>query len=279
MQQLILFFTTYGSVFLLVFLQAICGFLYFNFNGTTEKAVFLSSAGVVSSNLLELANKFGSYWNLGAVNDSLAKENARLKMQFPNAKYQSNIETQAVKDSVLLQQYIYTSAKIVNNNLHHSNNYITLNRGSNHNIKSNAGVVSATTQGVVGIIKKVSNNYSVAMSIFHKETRISAKIQKNDHFGVLVWNGKEMTHLDLEALPKHAPIQKGDTIVTSGYSNLFPEGIFIGVVDTFFVVKSSNFFTAKVRLAADVTTTQQVYIVTDLMREEKKALEEAVIYE
>jgi rod shape-determining protein MreC len=279
MQQLIAFFTKFGAGFLFVFLQIIAGVLYLNFNGSTEKMAFLSSANGVLANLQELVNKTTNYWNLGAVNDSLAKENARLKMQFPNAKYQSKMDTIFVQDSAFEQQYVFTAAKIVNNNLHHTNNYITLNRGSQHNIRPNSGVVSATSNGIVGIVKKVSNNYSVAMSIFHKETRISAKIKRNDYFGVLQWNGIGMTHLDLESLPKHASIQKGDSIVTSGYSNIFPEDIFVGTVDTFFSNKSSSFFTVKVRLAADVSNMQQVYIVTDLMQTEKKNLEEAAKYE
>ncbi len=279
MQQLIAFFTKFGAGFLFVFLQIIAGVLYLNFNGSTEKMAFLSSANGVLANLQELVNKTTNYWNLGTVNDSLAKENARLKMQFPNAKYQSKMDTIFVQDSAFKQQYVFTAAKIVNNNLHHTNNYITLNRGSQHNIRPNSGVVSATSNGIVGIVKKVSNNYSVAMSIFHKETRISAKIKRNDYFGVLQWNGIGMTHLDLESLPKHASIQKGDSIVTSGYSNIFPEDIFVGTVDTFFSNKSSSFFTVKVRLAADVSNMQQVYIVTDLMQTEKKNLEEAAKYE
>ncbi len=279
MQQFIAFFARFGAGFLFVFLQIISAVLYLNFNGSTEKAAFLSSANTVVASLQELLSKTSNYWNLGAVNDSLAKENANLKMQFPNAKYQSKMDSSKIQDTTLLQQYTYTAAKIVNNNLHYSNNYITLDRGANHNIRPNAGVVSATSNGVVGIVKKVSKNYSVAMSIFHKETRISAKIKRNDYFGVLQWNGGEMTHLDLESLPKHASVQKGDSIVTSGYSNLFPEGIFVGIVDTFFASKNSNFFTVKVRLVADVTNIQQVYIVTDLMRTEKKAVEEAAKYE
>jgi len=279
MQQLIAFFAKFGAGFLFVFLQIIAGVLYLNFNGSTEKAAFLSSANTVLAGLQEIVNKTTNYWNLGAVNDSLAKENARLKMQFPNAKYQSKLDTLQIKDSTFSQQYIFTAAQVVNNNLHYSNNYITLNRGANHNIKPNAGVVSATSNGVVGIIKKVSANYSVAMSIFHKETRISAKIKRNNYFGVLQWSGEGMTHLDLESLHKHASVQKGDSIVTSGYSNLFPEDIFVGLVDTFYSSKSSNFFTVKVRLAADVANVQQVYVVTDLMQTEKKNLEEAAKYE
>lgn len=276
MQQLIAFLLRYNSSFTFVLLELIALSLYFNFNPNSEKAAFISSANYVVGGMYETTSQVFRYWNLSAVNDSLARENARLKMQLPNALYSAQLHVQHIQDSLHQQQFKYTAAVVVNNSINRPNNFITINRGSKDGIRANTGVVNGTGDGIVGIVRKVSRNYAVVMSILHKDTRISAKIKNDNYFGVLTWDGNETMYLNLEALPKHAPIAKGDTIVTSGYSTIFPEGVIVGRVDTFFIEGGSNFYTARVRLSADMANIQHVHVVDDLFRDEREQLEEEV---
>lgn len=276
MQQLIAFLLRYSAFFAFGLLELIALSLYFNFNPNSEKVAFMSSANYMVGGMYETTSQIFRYWNLSAVNDSLARENAHLKMQLPNAIYSAQLHVQRIQDSVHQQQFKYTAAVVINNSISRPNNFITINRGSKDGIRANTGVVSGTGDGIVGIVRKVSKNYAVVMSILHKDTRISAKIKSGNYFGVLTWDGNETTHLNLEALPKHAPIEKGDTIVTSGFSTIFPEGIIVGRVDTFFIEGGSNFYTARVRLAADMANIQHVHVVDDLFRDEREQLEEEV---
>jgi rod shape-determining protein MreC len=277
MQQLVAFFLRFNALFVCVVLEILSLYLYFSFNQNTQKAAFLSTANRFVGGIFDYGSRLSNQWNLLAVNDSLARENAKLKMQLPDAQYSALVKTTPVNDSVSLQQFTYVEARVVNNSINKAHNFLTINRGSRHGLVPNSGVVSATGDGIVGIVRKVSTYYSVVMSIFNKETRISAKIRKNNYFGILTWDGVTLTHLNLEGVPKHAPVAKGDTILTSGYSTMFPEGIFVGIVDTCYIDAGSNAHTVKVRLVTDVSNIQYVYVVDDLLKKEREQLEKEVL--
>jgi rod shape-determining protein MreC len=112
------------------------------------------------------------------------------------------------------------------------------------------------------------------MSVLHEDTKISAKVKRSGYFGVMTWNGTDARKMTLEAIPKHTKLLRGDTIITSGYSSIFPEGVVIGIIEDFKVEPGSNFYNAQVVLSADLNRIQYVYVVDDLMREERKKLEE-----
>ena len=276
MQQLIAFFIRYNAFFIFILLEIIAGYCYFNLNSTQPKAAFLSSANSFIGGIYDNTQKISRHWNLAVVNDSLARENARLKMQLPNAQYKLSLETGLVEDTLYRQQYKYTAASVVNNSINRARNYITINRGSKDGIRANVGLISATGNHVLGIIRKVSTNYAVGMSVLHQDIRISAKLNSNNYFGVMIWDGALPTHMNLEALPRHAEVTIGDTVVTSGYSTIFPEGMLIGVVDSAFMDDNSNFNVARVKLFANMSDLQYVYTVDDLMREERESLEKEV---
>ncbi len=120
---------------------------------------------------------------------------------------------------------------------------------------------------------KLSDNYSVVMSVLNIDIRVSAKISRNNYFGVMVWDGLDSRYMTLESVPKHAIVHIGDTIVTSGYSSVFPEGVLIGTIESFFKPSGLNFYTIRVALFNDLNKTQYVYVVNDLLKEELLKLE------
>ncbi len=240
---------------------------------TSEKTAFLSSANRMVGNVYDYTNRWSRYWNLAALNDSLAKENARLKMRLPISQFSNLTDSTRVVDNLYQQQYKFTEASVINNTVNRKNNYLTLNRGSRHGIRLNSGVAGATGEGVVGIVISVSTHFSTVMSILHQDTRISCKIKRNGYFGVMTWNGKDISEMNLEAIPKHAKIMKGDTIITSGYSTIFPEGIIVGTIDSFYNEQGTNFYNISVDLNLDMNNLQYVNIVDDIMREERQEIE------
>jgi rod shape-determining protein MreC len=214
------------------------------------------------------------YWNLAAVNDSLAKENARLKMKMPNSQYNNLITAGNIEDTFYFQQYKYTEAQIINNSVNKKKNYLTINRGKLHGIKTNCGVLNANGDGIIGVTIAVSQHFCTIMSVLHEDSRISAKIKRNGFFGVLTWDGKSAQKMTLEAIPKHAKIIVGDSVITSGFSSIFPEGVLVGRIESFKVDPGSNFYNIKVALSADLNNTQYINIVDDLMKEERKKIQE-----
>jgi len=276
MHRILSFFIKYNGVFAFFILEIIALSFYFSQNITPEKQTFISSANGFVGNIYNSTSRISRYWNLSAVNDSLARENAELKMQLPNSMFSSYVNAVTVEDTTLKQHYQYVEAKVVNNTVHRPHNYLTLNRGRLQGLVPNSGVLNANGKGIVGIAQKVSDNYTVVMSILNLEARISAKIARNNYFGVMQWDGNDSRHMRLESVPKHADVMSGDTIVTSGFSTIFPEGAMIGVVDTFEKLPGSNFYTISVELFNDVNQSQYVYVVSDLLKEERRKLEKEV---
>ncbi len=148
---------------------------------------------------------------------------------------------------------------------------MTINRGLKEGVRHGMGVVDDA--GIVGIVDNTSPSFSRVLSILHGSSRISASLKSSGYFGTLVWRGFNPTKMSLEAIPKHAVIHSGDTVQTSGYSHIFPQGITIGIVDTFWIDGGSNFYTIDVNLNNDLSKTDQVYVVQNLIKGELDSLE------
>jgi rod shape-determining protein MreC len=176
-----------------------------------------------------------------------------------------------IKDTTYLQSYVYSSAKVINNSTNKRQNYITLDKGGINGIKPEMGVISS--KGVVGIVKNVSGNFSSVMSVLHEKNKLSAKIKKSGYFGSLVWGNNSYRIADLKDIPNHVKLAIGDTIVTSGFSSIFPENILIGTVKEFDLPEGNNFYNIKVEFAEDYKRISHVYIIRSLLKEEKELLE------
>jgi rod shape-determining protein MreC len=276
MNKIGIFLLKFNGFFVFIILEFFSLYIYFTQNINQEKSAFLGSSNRIVGNVYDYTNRWMRYWNLAAVNDSLAKENARLKMKMPNSQYNNLIASGDIQDTFNFQQYNYTEAQVINNSVNKKKNYLTINRGKLHGIKTNCGVLNANGDGIIGITIAVSQHFSSVMSILHEDTRVSAKIKRNGFFGVLTWDGSSAQKLTLEAIPKHAKIMIGDSIITSGFSSIFPEGVLVGRIESFKVDPGSNFYNIKVALAADLNNVQYINVVDDLMREERKKIQGGV---
>jgi rod shape-determining protein MreC len=178
-----------------------------------------------------------------------------------------------VNDTVYRLQYEYIQAKIVSNSTNKRNNYLMINKGESQGVKVGMAVISP--DGVVGIVKIVSKNFSSVMSLLHSDSKISAKIKRNNFStGSISWNGKTPGISQMEEVPPHINVQVGDTIVTSGYSLDFPEGIFIGTVSQIRTRQGDNFHTLDIKLSTDFSTIDHVYVVRNLARGELQELQQ-----
>jgi rod shape-determining protein MreC len=272
MRNLWLFISKYNAFFLFVIFFVFSVILMVR-NNSYQRSVALSSSAKVIGIAYENINQFKSYLNLGAENDSLAAENARLKEQLKSAFYVDSAEEKTVKDTTLKQQYSYIVARVVNNSIHQKDNYITINRGKLHGITKGMGVISPS--GVVGIVRNVSDHYSTIQSILHTDTRISASLAENNAFGSLVWGEDDFDPqlATLKDIPNHVIVKKGQRVITSGFS-LFPAGIPVGRVIKTGIKGGESFLDIKVKLAADFSTLQYVYIVKNHLALEQQQLEE-----
>ncbi|PLX03583.1 MAG: rod shape-determining protein MreC [Marinilabiliales bacterium] len=238
---------------------------------TNQRASYLDSSNIVSGYLNGVVSSVGEYFSLKEVNEELSKENAQLKNQLKSAYNSNKISFLEIHDSIYTQKYEYTSAHIVKNTLNKNHNYITLDKGRRQGVVKEMAVVGPT--GVVGIVNNVSYNYSSVISLLNTRLSISGKLKRTGYFGTVQWDGKNKNLIDLLEIPYHVDVQHGDSVVTSGYSTIFPEGILIGTVQETYLNQGDNFHTICVKLSTDFNNLNQVHLVKNLQKTEQQELE------
>ena len=278
MRNLIIFIRRFFNFFLFLILLILCLSLVFNHN-YYQRVSFLSSTNKVSGYLFGKYNNFEYYFHLKAVNDSLATQNAQLLNQLPEDFASPDSSSRIIKDSAGKRQYLYMSARVVNNSVNSLSNYITLYRGMDEGVEAGMGVVGP--QGIVGIVRKASKHYAVVMSMLHKDTRISAQLKNTGNFGSVKWDisGLNPDEGILTDIPKNVPVHKGDSVVTSGFSAIFPQGLLIGYVNKISEVSSSNFHSIGIRFATRFQELQYVYVIKNFNAKEQHDLESSVPHE
>lgn len=238
-----------------------------------HKSKVISSANFLSGGVYEKMNSVNEYFNLKIQNDELAKENARLKELLFNLKDTTKLPE---IDSIHGAKRIII-AKVIKNSYNVHENYLTLNSGSRQGIKQDMGVINSL--GIVGVIENTSANYSTVLSILNTNWPINAKIKKSGHIGFLSWNGKSTGFVQLTDVPRLASVRKGDTIVTGGRSEIFPENINIGTIERIFTDNETNFYTLDIRLFNDMTSLGYVYVIEnkdtpEILELEKKSVKD-----
>ena len=260
MNNLIQFVIRYSAFLLFLILEVIAFLMIVRYN-EDQKAIFTYSSNKLSGRLYEMADDVVQYGDLRSVADSLAAENAQLKQHVFNLERSLQYYLPADKpmDSCILEPFQLIPAQVINNSIHQRNNHFTIDKGSQQGIRKGMGVISP--HGIAGIVFETGEKYSTAVSILHSAVQISASIARNQYFGSLVWKELDPGYMILEAIPRQADILIGDTIITSGYSYVYPKGIFIGTVERFWTEGGSNYYTIEVKLHEDIARIDRVYVV------------------
>ncbi len=272
MRNLFKFIARHYFFFLFIFLQVVAFALIFQ-NHFYQRSAFINSASYLTGNIYEARSNIALYFNLRTINEELAHKNNVLLESIPGSFLKTDQQIFTFNDTLYQKQFSYINARVINNSVRNRNNYITLNKGRRHGIKPDMGII--TPQGVVGIVKEVSANFSAALSLLHSDMQVSARIQKNNHLGTILWEGYNYERVTMLYIPPHVALEKGDTIVTSGFSQIFPEGIFIGTIADYEIRRGDNFFTIEVDLATDFNHLNYVSVATNLYQNEITEIEEA----
>ena len=276
MRNLLNFLLKYNHWFLFILLEVISFVLLFRFNHY-QHSVYFSSANVVAGKVYEVSGGITSYFHLKSVNEDLLDRIMELEQQNRNLE---NALVKHLSDSTELNSirnlsdtdYEIFKARVINNSLNLVDNYITLNRGSKDGIRPEMGVVDGN--GVVGIVYETSSHYSRVISVLNSKSSISCKIVGSEYFGYLKWEYGDAQYAYLKDLPRHAEFNLGDTVVTSGYSTVFPEGIMIGTVDDMADSNDGLSYLLKVKLATDFGKVSEVRVIARTGQREQKELEQ-----
>lgn len=278
MRNIFLFIRRYFNFLFFLVMQIIALSFLFRYNKFHE-AAFMGVANEITGRVSERYSNVEYYFYLKKENEALTRRNVDLlnqlpvNFQSPDTAMNSRVDTVMVDSTRSVRRYLWREARIVNKSLGLQNNYITIHRGENQGVKKDMGVVSAT--GIVGTVVNTSENFAVVMSLFHRQSSVSAKLKKTGEIGKITWDGSSRLLLTMTNVPKSAQVAKGDSVVTSGYSLRFPEGEMVGTIQEISTDKTTNFYTMKIRPATNFFNVSHVFVVENLQMTEQKKLEEA----
>ena len=271
MKNLIAFIAKYNHWFVFVILEAISAVLLFQFN-SYQGSVWFSTANVAAGKIYTWNSEIESFFSLTKVNEELTQRNIYLEHQVTQL---SNSISKLTDDGTflhsnqlqLLANYKLIPAKVVTNETNKRDNLITIDKGAADGIKKDMGVVSGT--GVVGIVYMTSPHYSIVIPVLSSQSNISCTIEKRGYFGYLHWNGGPSSLAYVDDIPRHAKFRRGDNIVTSGYSSIFPEGIMVGKVGYVFNSADGLSYRVQVHLSTDFGRLRDVCVIADESMKER----------
>lgn len=274
MYRLLQLLHSYRAFLLLLFFEIVCLWLLVRNNPYHSAAYFHTSNAIVGSIYQTRAN-ISQYFNLPSVNEELANDNAKLRELLSQSQVPLIVETRRDSLALTKSEYDqdYLAAKVINNSTQLTHNYLTINKGASNGVEPGMGVISAN--GIVGKVMSVSENFSTVSSLLNNDVFVSSYLKRNNTFGSINWDGNNKLKTKLKFVPRHIHLEKGDTIVTSGYNSIFPENILIGFVDDF-RTENDSWYDIDVNLSNDFSNLAYVYVIKNPMKQERIELESEI---
>ena len=246
-----------------------------------QSAAFFTSAGSVAGSVYSTFMDANRYFHLKTENDGLLAQNAALTSELSELKEQlTELQgREALKNDSLVHSissgYRFLTANIINNSLNSVNNFITLNKGSNDGVRPEMGVFNS--DGIVGVVYLTSKSRSIVIPLLNSKSSVSCRVKGSDSFCSLSWDGGDTRYSNLIDLPRYAQFETGDTVVTSGFSSIFPGDLPVGTVEKIEDSADGMFYTVRVKLFVDFSRLTSVFIVGNDGYEEQSNLEKESI--
>ena len=218
-------------------------------------------------------NEFTKHFKLEKENDLLIQQNIALLRENENnfsISSDSTFSKYVGEEETKMRLYDYHYANVIYNSTNKKHNYLILDKGSDDGVTIDVAVASA--QGVVGVVCDVSSRFSTVMSILHPDCRISAKVMPVNQIGTVIWEDNNPEEVSLHDIPQHLAVNIGDSVFTSGFSNVFPKDIFIGIVTEKETSSNNNFLNIKLKLATNLNRINTVYLIENIHKNEIDSL-------
>jgi rod shape-determining protein MreC len=269
MNNLFRFLKRYYYVFLFLILEGIS--IYFiTCNSFRQGSSITTAANTMSGSVYSFFDNINQYFYLKSTNDALVQENVRLRKMISTSyvKIVNNVHQET--DTIYKQQFSFIDAKVISKTVNKRNNFFMLNKGSSNGIEVDMGVIAPN--GVVGIVVKTTPNFSLVMSVLHQDSKLNVRNERTKTTGTLVWNGSNYAIGQIVDMPSSILLKVGDTIVTSGFSRDFPEGIMVGRVKNFAKDKGTGFYKVNINFSTDYNKLEYVYVIKNFFKIEQDEL-------
>lgn len=266
----------FGSVFLFIGLQLLCLYIIVQFN-ERQQNIFNHTSLLISSNLVQRYTRLANYFDLKEESQSLHAENARLRTELRRMELVQNANNNSSRRVSDDSTFIYHPTQIISNQKGSRYNQLIINSGQSDGLSEGTAVLSEN--GVVGQTAYCSDNFCSVLPIIHVQSAVSASIAGVNYFGQLRWDGRDIRFAQLEGIPQHVQLEKGDTIITSGYSTIFPPGEPVGQIEEVVLPPGSNFYILQIKLNVDFGRLKNVYWVEHVNRKEILSVKESKPYD
>lgn len=272
MKEIIKLILKYHFTIIFILLEII-SFSLIVMHNSYQRTVFSGYAASFFGSISAVVTDIDDYFYLKVTNEKLVAENTNLRSQIEELKKalpSKDRDSLWIKNDSIDIDYVFRTAEMINSGFNKTKNYITINKGQADGIRAEMAVCSS--EGVVGVVERASKHYAKVIPLINTNLRVSAKIKKNGYYGSLQWDGDDYRYSYLNDIPFHVNAEVGDTIVTSGFSTIFPEGKLIGFVESV-NKETANFLSIKVKLATDFKRISDIYVIAYTKKQEQQQLE------
>ena len=270
MKNLLQFLMRFSN-FLIFLILEVVAFILIVTNNHYQQSSMYSSANHVVAGIQQIQTTISDYFQLREHNHLLAEENAYLKQQL---MMQANaLEKELEQDSQYVYSHLmwqYIPAKVIHATTHKQHNYLTINKCKRDGIEVDMGVLSH--DGVVGIVTAVSEKYALVVPTIHTEMNLSCRLKKNNCVGRTQWMGRNCQEVALKDISRHISVEEGDTVVTSGLTSIFPEGIAVGIVTATALHEGDNYHQTTLQLTTDYQSIKYVQVIHNLSHNENDSI-------
>ena len=249
--------------FLLFLLLELIAFLLLSNQNNYHRSSIINTTNAVTGSMTAGFSSITDYFHLKEENRRLSEENAMLRERA--LKRIDTAYVRYVADSL----YEYIPARVISNTNHARNNFIMIDKGRADGVAKEMGLISPS--GIAGIVIEVTSHYATAISVLHKNTRISARLKKSGQMVNVVWNGIDHRRGTVEDIPTHVSPMPGDTVVTSGYSFIFPENVTVGFIGED-IESGGTLNKAELLFSTDFNNLGYVYVCKNLASHEIDSL-------
>jgi rod shape-determining protein MreC len=273
MENLLRFLRHYYYVFLFLLLEGVS--IYFiSLRDSRQSSAIISVTNTISGSFYSVFENIDSYFFLRSRNEALVKENMALRKQLSTSFVKIVNNTHQEEDTIYKQRFSFIDAKVISKTINKRNNYFMIDKGRLSGIDVDMGVISP--DGVVGVVVKTSDNFSLVMSVLHQDSKLNVRNARTKTTGTLVWNGKNYSVGQVIDMPSSIAIKKGDTIITSGFSVDFPEGIMVGTIKNFSKEKGTGFYNVDVNFSTEYNKLEFVYVIRNFFKIEQNTLLDSI---
>ena len=267
MYNLLRFIQKHHFVILFLVLEVLC-VVMLTMSQSYHRQKRINTTNDMVGRIYETGTHVGDYFRLGKINRELAEENAMLRRQLAVVTDTTQGYQQVVNADTV---YNFIPARVVNSTVNRPNNYIMIDKGRADGVEKDMGVVSP--EGIVGIVTDVSSHYASVMSLLHSYSTISVRLKNNDdQLTTLRWETTNYRYGTVDGIPTHLRPQRGDTVVTSSYSYIFPENLMAGTVVELIPSPSGTLNKAKIKYATDFASLKTVYVIQHTNKAELDSL-------